>query len=53
MVELLPCSKGECEAAIIAHQPASQGIEPGTTESVDQEEPLSHQLPYQQVVKKK
>ena len=41
MVELSPCSKGgqgEGEAAVIAPQPASQGIEPGTTESVDQEE---------------
>ena len=41
MVELLPHSKGgqaEGEAAVIAHQPASQGIEPETTEPVDQEE---------------
>ena len=40
-VELSPCSKGgqgEDEAAVIAQQPASQGIEPGTTESVDREE---------------
>ena len=40
-MELSPCSKdgqGEGEATVIAHQPASQGIEPGTTESVDQEE---------------
>ena len=40
-VELSPCSKGgqgESEAAVIAHQPISQGIEPGTTESVDREE---------------
>ena len=40
-VELSPCSKGgqgEGEAAVIAHQPASQGIEPGTTESVNLEE---------------
>ena len=37
-MELSPCSKdgqGEGEAAVIAHQPISQGIEPGTTESVD------------------
>ena len=41
LVELSPCSKsgqGEGEAAVIAHQPVSQGIEPGTTESVDREE---------------
>ena len=40
-VEFSPCSKGgqgEGEAAVIAHQPASEGIEPGTTESVDREE---------------
>ena len=40
-VELSPCSKGsqgEGEAAVIAHQPVSQGIEPWTTESVDREE---------------
>ena len=40
-VELSPCSKGsqgEGEVAVIAHQPASQGIEPGITESVDREE---------------
>ena len=40
-MELSPCSKGgqgEGEAAVIAHQPVSQGIEPGTTESVDREE---------------
>ena len=51
LVELSPCSKdgqGEGEAADIAHQPISQGIEPGTTESVDREQspeppaPLSH-----------
>ena len=48
-VELSPCSKGgqgEGETAVIAHQPVSQEIEPGTTESVDREEspepPLSH-----------
>ena len=47
LVELSPCSKdgqGEGEAADIAHQPISQGIEPGTTESVDREqspEPLA------------
>ena len=41
LVELSPCSKdgqGEGEAAIISHQPVSQGIKPGTTESVDREE---------------
>ena len=41
LVELSPCSKdgqGEGEAAVIAHKPVSQGIEPGTTESVDREE---------------
>ena len=41
LVEHSPCSKdgqGEGEAAAIAHQPVSQGIEPGTTESVDREE---------------
>ena len=31
-------AKVKAEAAIIAHQPVSQGIEPGTTESVDGEE---------------
>ena len=34
LVELSPCSKGgqgEGEAAVIAHQSVSQGIEPGTT----------------------
>ena len=41
LVEISPCSKdgqGEGEAADIAHQPISQGIEPGTTESVDREQ---------------
>ena len=41
LVELSPCSKGgqgEGEAVVVAHQPVSQGIEPGTTESVDREE---------------
>ena len=41
IVELSPCSKdgqGEGEAAVIAHQPVSKGIKPGTTESVDREE---------------
>ena len=41
LVELSPCSKdgqSEGEAAVIAHQPISQGIEPGTTESVDREQ---------------
>ena len=41
LVEHSPCSKGgqgEGEAAVIAHQPVSQGIEPGTTESVDRKE---------------
>ena len=41
LVELSLCSKdgqGEGEAADIAHQPISQGIEPGTTESVDREQ---------------
>ena len=41
LVELSPCSKdgqGEGEAADIAHQLISQGIEPGTTESVDREQ---------------
>ena len=41
LVQLSPCSKGgqgEGEAAVIAHRPVSQGIEPGTTESVDREE---------------
>ena len=41
LVELSPCSRGgqgEGEAAVIAHQPISQGIEPGTTESVDREQ---------------
>ena len=41
LVELSPCSKdgqGEGEAADIAHQPISQGIEPGTTESEDREQ---------------
>ena len=41
LVELSPCSEdgqGEGEAADIAHQPISQGIEPGTTESVDREQ---------------
>ena len=41
MVELSLCSKGgqgEGEATVIAHQPGSQGIEPGTIESADQEE---------------
>ena len=40
-MELSPCSKGgqgEGESAVIAHQPVSQGIEPGTTESVDRDE---------------
>ena len=44
MMEFSLCSKGgkgEGEAAVIAGQPASQGIEPGTTESVDQERLLS------------
>ena len=50
LVELSPCSKdgqGEGESADIAHQPISQGIEPGTTESVDREqspEPPAPQL---------
>ena len=41
LVELSPCSKdgqGEGEAAVIAHQPISQGIETGTTESVEREQ---------------
>ena len=42
LVELSPCSKdgqGEGKAAVISHQPISQGIEPGggTTETVDRE----------------
>ena len=39
--KLSSCSKdgqGEGEAAVIAHQPVYQGIEPGTTESVNREE---------------
>ena len=43
LVEFSPYSKdgqGEGEAADIAHQPISQGIEPGTTESVDREQSL-------------
>ena len=43
IVELSPCSKGgqgEGEAAVIAHQPASQGVKLGTTESIDRQESL-------------
>ena len=49
LVELSPCSKdgqGEGEAVDIAHQPISQGIKPGTTESVDREKSPESPAPH-------
>ena len=53
LVELSPCSKGgqgKGEAAVIAHQPISQGIKPRTTKSVDREQSPESLAPQSDVI---